>query len=92
MNGPTRLFRARSTMMLAVICWFARVGERIGAAWRRVRDRFSRSRGARGDLPVAKVANAHVEGSLKGSRHVTTHLRVTEVFVARRSHHANHSS
>jgi hypothetical protein len=38
------MFRARSTMMLALLSWLAGVGERFATMWRRLRSTFSRSR------------------------------------------------
>lgn len=34
-RAPTRRFRARGTMMIALVSWFAGLGERFAAMWRR---------------------------------------------------------
>jgi len=79
--------------MLAILCWFARVGERMAATWRQLRERFSRWRRDDAKVPSARVDDAReLQGGLARNRHVVTSVRVTEVFVTRRRVHAGRPS
>lgn len=86
MNRPTRMFRARSMMMLAVLDWFARVSERVAARWHRRRSTVGRLREA-GTPPTARPADVRaLARSVATKRRVV--VRWAALLIARRRGHA----